>query len=187
MCTERRQRGLTLIELTIFIVIVSVGIAGLLSVLNVTARASADPVAPKQALAIAQALLEEITLMPYTYCDPDDPQAASASAAVIGPSGCAATIESPGPEGGEVRFSPSAPFDNVNDYDGYTLSGIRDIAGSPVAGLENFAVSVRVVAAALGSIPATDALRVSVSVSAGGMLLATLESYRARHAPNATP
>lgn len=186
MCTER-ERGLTLIELVMFIAILAVGIAGLLAVLNVTARASADPVAPKQALAIAEALLEEIALMPFTYCDPDDAQAATATSASIGPTGCAATIEAAGPEAGESRFSASAPFDNVNDYHGYTLSGIRDIADTPIAGLENYAVAVAVVPTALGSIGAADALRITVSVSAGGVSLATLEAYRTRHAPRATP
>ncbi len=79
MSTEYRQKGISLIELIMFIVIVSVGIAGILSVMNVTTQASADPLIRKQALAIAESLLEEITLQPFTYCDPDDPAAATAT------------------------------------------------------------------------------------------------------------
>ncbi len=60
MSTEYRQKGISLIELIMFIVIVSVGIAGILSVMNVTTKASADPLLRKQALAIAESLLEEI-------------------------------------------------------------------------------------------------------------------------------
>ena len=46
------QRGLSLIELIIFIVIISVGVLGILSVLNTTAKSSADPMIGKQVLAV---------------------------------------------------------------------------------------------------------------------------------------
>jgi len=70
MCTSTDcQRGVTLIELIVFIVIVGVGLAGVLSALNVSVRGSADPLRPKQALAIAEGLLEEI--MTKNYTDPD--------------------------------------------------------------------------------------------------------------------
>ena len=70
--TRNTEHGLTLIELIMFIVIVSVGIAGILLALTKSIRTSADPVVRKQALAIAESLLEEIELMSFTYCDPDD-------------------------------------------------------------------------------------------------------------------
>jgi MSHA pilin protein MshD len=65
MCTEasltgRSQRGMSLIELIMFIVIVSVGIVGILLVMNVTVKSSADPMVRKQALAMAEAILGEI-------------------------------------------------------------------------------------------------------------------------------
>jgi MSHA pilin protein MshD len=60
---------LSLIELVMFIVIVSVGIVGILSVMNVTTKASADPMVRKQAAALADSILEEILLK--EYADPD--------------------------------------------------------------------------------------------------------------------
>jgi Tfp pilus assembly protein PilV len=65
MCTEasltgRSQRGMSLIELIMFIVIVSVGIVGILLVMNVTVKSSADPMVRKQALAMAEAILGEV-------------------------------------------------------------------------------------------------------------------------------
>ena len=54
------QRGLTLIELIVFIVIILVGVAGILSVMNITTRASADPMVRKQSMAFAEAVLEEV-------------------------------------------------------------------------------------------------------------------------------
>src|SRR4030065_640507 len=70
-----KQRGISLIELIMFIVIVSVALAGILLVMNVTTKSSADPLVHKQALAVAESLLEEVELMPFTFCDPDDPAA----------------------------------------------------------------------------------------------------------------
>jgi MSHA pilin protein MshD len=43
-----RQAGISFIELIMFIVIVGIGVAGILSVLNVTAQKSADPMTRKQ-------------------------------------------------------------------------------------------------------------------------------------------
>ena len=59
-CLSVRQRGLTLIELIAFIVIVSIGLTGILAVMNQTVRSSADPLARKQALSFAEAVLEEV-------------------------------------------------------------------------------------------------------------------------------
>lgn len=62
-------QGFTLIELIIAMVIISVALGGVLSVLNYTSLHSADPVLRHQALAIAEAYMEEITLK--QYADPD--------------------------------------------------------------------------------------------------------------------
>jgi MSHA pilin protein MshD len=67
--TERATHGFTLIELLIFIVVVSAGMAGILSVMNTTVRVSADPMVRKQAMTLADSILEEVLLMPYA--DPD--------------------------------------------------------------------------------------------------------------------
>ena len=85
----RSQHGISLIEQLVFIVVVGVAVTGVLAVLNTTARASADTLTQKQALAIAEALLEEVQLQPFTYCDPDDANAATA----LDTTGCAATVE----------------------------------------------------------------------------------------------
>lgn len=62
-------RGFTLIEMIIFIVVISVGLVGILLVMNVTVTSSADPMVRKQAVALADSILEEILLKSYT--DPD--------------------------------------------------------------------------------------------------------------------
>lgn len=61
-----RQAGVTLVELVLSMVIISVALIGLLSVINLTVGHSADPVVQHQALAIAESYLEEILLQNYS-------------------------------------------------------------------------------------------------------------------------
>lgn len=180
---RRHARGISLIELVIFIVAVSAALTGVLNVFIQATLNSADPLARRQALAIAESMLEEIQLMPFTFCDPDDANADTASAAAA----CATLAEAGGPEAGETRFA-APQFDNVNDYHGYSMPTIVDITNNPVPGLSGYSVSVSVAASALGSIGAAsgDALRITVTVTGPNGTSVSLDGYRTRHAPNAT-
>src|SRR5262245_61932560 len=134
MCaTPRNARGVTLVELVVFIAIAGVAMAGLFAAFNTMTAASADPQVRKQVLAIADSLMDEVSLMPFTFCDPDDALAAtSTGACAVGANNEDGTI---GPEAGETRYSTSTPFDNVSDYNGFSLPaspGIRDINGTSI-------------------------------------------------------
>lgn len=85
------QYGFTLIEIIIFIVVVSVGMVGILSVMNSVVKSSADPMVRKQAMALAESTLEEIML--HNYADPD---------------------------GTNVGESVRTDWDNIQDYQGKT-------------------------------------------------------------------
>lgn len=184
MCTDRmrrvalprRQRGLTLIELVIFIVIVSAALAGVLAVMNVTTRSSADPLIRKQMLAIAEGVIEEVRMQPFTWCDPDDANAATATSAA----GCA------GGTAAETRGSATTPFDNVADYNNAVI--VTNIAGAALPA--GYSATVAILPEALGpaaaSIAAGTALRINVTVSHGADSL-VLDGYRARYAPNSLP
>lgn len=184
----RLRRGFSLVEMVVFIVLVSVAIAGVMMAMTATTRDSVDPLLRKQAVAIAEALLEEIESMPFTYCDPDDANAATATS----PAGCATTPEAIGPEAGETRYSTVTPFDNVNDYHGYDTSievppGIKDITGAPIAGLGVYNAAVTITQTALGVVPAADSLRIAVTVTGPANVTVTVEGYRTQFAPNAVP
>jgi len=190
--SRRTARGLSLVEQIMFILIVGAAVAGVIGVIDVTTRSSADPMLRKQALAIAEAMMEEVRLQPFTYCDPDDPTAATAS---IG--SCPVLAETMGPEPGETRYSSTFPFDNVNDYHGFDSNtavppGIRNIDGTAIAGLDGYRVTVSVAGQALGGI-GNDAfgnpqsLLITVTVTGPGNTTVTLNSYRTRYAPNALP
>lgn len=178
MSSERRQRGLTLIELIVFIVIVGVALAGVLTVLKHTTRHSADPMVRKQALAIAEAILEEVMLQPFTWCDPDDAAASTATQYAD----CAVNENNLAAEGGEARATV-VPLDNVNDYNGLVTT--TNVAGTGVAA--PFAATVTVAQSSIdGAVPADAALLVTVSVVAGQENI-QLQGYRLRHSPNMLP
>ena len=190
----RRQAGISLIELIMFIVIVSVALAGILLVMNVTTKSSADPIIHKQALAIAESLLEEVELMPFTVCDPDDVNAASAvsSADCTGGAG-GANDESKLPltfETGETRYHATTPFDNVSDYNGFSSvadGGIKDITGSTIAVLGGYSAAVTVAQQSIGGIAAAESLLITVSVTGPDGMPVAVDGVRTRYAPRTTP
>jgi MSHA pilin protein MshD len=194
MCTAdiRRARGVTLVELIVFIVVVSTAVTGVLTALDLANRSSTDPMIQKQALALAEALLEEARMQPFTYCDPDDvnaPSATSAAGCTGGAGGANDENRLPlGPEGGENRTSGVLPFDNVSDYNGFSMGpGITDLNGTAVAGLDAYSVSITVANQALGAVPSSDALLITVTVTGPANTTVVLNGYRVRYAPNALP
>ena len=104
-----KQTGFSLIELIFFIVVVALGLAGILSVMNTTVTHSVDPLVRKQALVLADAMMEEIMLK-----------------------------ASRNPDGG-YSGPDRAQFDDVLDYQGYsTCCGMVMIDGTPIPGLERY-------------------------------------------------
>lgn len=153
MCmSKRRHLGFTLIEVIIFIVVVGAGMAGILSVVNTTVKSSADPLVRKQALAIADSILEEI--LQKAFADPDG-------------------------VGGETLRTT---MDDVSDYDGktQTLFNSASPGGWPAA-LDGYSVAIAVVndTTVVGS-AALPAKRVTVTVSRGNESV-TLVGYRGNY------
>ena len=196
----RRQAGVTLIELILFMAIIAIALGGIISVMNLTSQRSADPVRRKQALIIAEGLLEEIELAKFSYCDPIDPDAGD-SDKVKSSADCHTAPEAWGQGGAEpvnVR-----PYDNVNDYVAAAkalTAAFNDGAGHLVDANGNdlkvsgYAAKVSITPAALGPADAvvgtaggasadTEVLRISVRVDYDGQSL-VLDGYRTRYAPN---
>jgi len=160
-------RGATLVEVVIFIVVISIAVSSILGLLSLAVGHSGDPLVIRQSLAAAESLMQEIMSQPYTAKDPDDPT----------------VDEAIGPEAGEARGSSSKPLDNVNDYDGLVLNGISNADGTAIAGLEQYNATVSVQPTALGGIAASEGVLVSVTVTGPGGVAVTLSGYRARYAP----
>ena len=117
--TKPRHRGFTLIELIIFIVVVSAGLAGILSVMNSVVKSSADPMVRKQAMALAESILEEI--VQKEYADPD------------------------GVQGNETT---RATMDDVDDYKGKTAAEIQTLFADSLAQVPGYTIAIDVPAAA---------------------------------------
>jgi len=193
MCTRHRQSGISLIELIMFIVIVGAALAGILLVMNVTTSGSSNPVIHKQALAIAESLIEEVELMPFTICDPNDTNAATANTSAD----CTGGTNGPndesklplGPEAGESRGSLTQPYDNVSDYNGFSMAGaaITDIAGNPIGLVGNYSASVVVGTAGCAGIAFPNALAITVTVTGPDNQPVVLDGCRTRYAPRAVP
>jgi MSHA pilin protein MshD len=161
-CNGRRQRGVTLVELVLFIVIVSVALSAVLNLLALSAARAADPLVTRQALAIAESLLDEVLSQPVATTDPDG-----------GADGL-------GPEGGESRSSATLPFDHVNDYHGLVLNGITTVDGAAVPGLQHYRAAVQVRSDGFNGMAAGFGWLVSVTVTSPDGSTLSLSGFRAR-------
>ena len=160
----RPQRGLTLVELIIFIVSVLVGLAGVLSVLDVTVRGSADPVVRKQALALAEAMLEEVLAKSFQ----NDPGDANNLSGVLG---CTPTTA---PRCALNTPGDRANYNDVDDYNTWSQPGNVQAIGAAPAALARYRVTVVVVPWALNG---ENGKRVTVTVVSGPETV-TLEGFR---------
>jgi MSHA pilin protein MshD len=183
-----RERGLSLIEMVVFIVVLGIGLVSVLALYNRAAQSSVDPLIRRQALAIATTLMEEVQLQPYTFCDPDD---ANVFAATGSPGGGCAVDEVLGVEGGETRYG-TPRFDNVSDYNGFAMGAgaIRTIDDpTPIAMLTDYSVRIDLAATADDEagpgVAAAEALRITVTAThVPTNTTVAIQGYRLRYAPN---
>lgn len=158
-----REQGATLVELVVSIVVISIGLVGVLLVINRNALSSADPVIQQQSVAIAESYLEEILTKSFT----------------VGP--------------GNTRATYDDIFDYHNlANNGCTATTaacpalgncVCDQTGTPIAGLRGYVVNVQVTAAALGDITAAsgNAALIQVTVTPPFGNAVTLSGYRTNY------
>ncbi len=154
-CPLPSERGISLIELVVFIVIISIAIAGILLVMNKVTTHSADPLILKQEIASAESMLEEIELQDFIPASANSPVTA---------------------------LNRATAYHIVKDYDGFTTTGIYTPDNVPVPGLENYSLAVSVTDTTLGTIASAVQITVTVSNStlpAGDPLSQTvIDGYR---------
>lgn len=137
--SNKHSGGFTLVEMIVAMVIISVGIAGVLGVLANTSVFSTDPMVTKQLTAIAEGMMEEIQLKPFT------------GPGTSPPSGCARTA-----------------FDEVSDYNNYNQA-VCEIDGTPGAAGYQVQVTISGVTGdiLLNGVAPADAVRIEVLVTHG--------------------
>ena len=167
-----------MIELVIFILVVSVAVIGVLQVITLNTARSADPIRQKQALAIAEGLMNEIRSAGMARCDITD-------TVNYGVPGAPCAI----PDNVGQESVGDRPYDNVNDYvtawntpTAYTMDTDRNNFPS------GYAATVTIPdpaaqAAPFPGVPASAALQVFVTVSYGGGNNVVLSTWRTRYQP----
>jgi MSHA pilin protein MshD len=146
------QRGLTLVELTVAITIVAIAAVGVTGALSFVTSRGADTMVRQQAVAIADAYLEEIMLQP-----------------VAAPSGVATPTQ-------------RQYFNDEDEYNGLLDNGAVDQFGTAVPNLSAYTVSVAVVqTSALPGISAANARRIDVTVTDPTGVSVTLSGYRTNY------
>ncbi len=155
------QSGVTLIELVITIVVISIAVTGTLVLIQRTILSSADPMIVRQAVGISEAYLEEIMLK--SYYDP-------VLGAGAGP--CPAPDPNDRPE-----------YNNVCDYNGLDDDGARDQDENAVTDLARYRVQVTVDPnATLGALSGpAEVIRADVRVTHPAGIDFTLSGYKANY------
>lgn len=151
-----KQSGLSLVELVIAIVVLSVGLAAMLVAISTATRSSGDPVANKQAIAIAEAMLEEIELKPFN------------TGTFAGPYNC----------GTRPQFDAVFP-----DYNNYAAATVCDMTtGAPIPTLNGFNTTVTLQpTGAIGGIPLANAYLITVTVTTPGGYTVSLSGFRSNY------
>ncbi len=163
---HRGEAGFTLIELIVFILIVSVAVVGILVVMSVTVKSSSDPVIRKQSLAMAEAILDEVLSREFAN-----------------------------PVGGYSEATPATCagrplYDDVDDYrcfDGTTdskkIHGDSTLGSTSIPALAAYRATVTVdatAAAVVGAIPVGQIKKITVTVT-GGSESIQLSGYRTNY------
>lgn len=142
--------GVTLVELVVAVVVVSLAAAGTLQVFGASVLGSADALATEQGTAVARAYLEEILAKDFAAppCPPPEPS--------------------------------RALYDTVCDYQAVDDAGARDQLGAAIPGLGAYRVRVAVDGGvALGGLAGpAEVVRVDVRVTRGSAVDLTLSGYR---------
>lgn len=167
----KKQRGVTLIELILFIIIMGIAMSGVLTAMVASTQSSVDPLKMQQGISIAESYLEEVLSKPFL-----DPYSVSISA-----------------DSSTVPLCPAPPserrfYDNVCDYKGQIQNAaITDQLGEAIAGLEDFTVTVTIDETqswdldAAHLIPVGDVIGVTVTVQHESFGSLSLKGHRTRY------
>jgi MSHA pilin protein MshD len=160
---KRRQQGMTLVELVIAIVVVSIAVTSVMGAMATIGGRSADPIVLMQAQAIAESYMDEITAKAYTLPDANP------------------TCTGPFP-----TTKTRATFTLVCDYQGLNDAPPQDSTGADITGLAAYSVAVAItkvpnlVEMGPATSPALDAVKIAVTVTSPKGPY-TLVGYRTRY------
>jgi MSHA pilin protein MshD len=150
--TMRRHRGVTLVELVIAITVVAISVATILGVIGAISSRSADAMVQQQAVAVAQAYLDEI--LQRWVVDPN----------------------------GTPPNTGRGSWDLVDEYNGLVDVGAHDQFGNAIPALGAYTVRVTTSpSSALTGVPPAAARRIDITVSYPPSGSVTLSGYRTNY------
>lgn len=159
------RRGISLVEVTISMVIVSIMSLGVIQMTTVSARTRALSMERVRALTLANDLLAEIQTK--HWADPDS------------------GVTSFGVRVDEYNGKTRTAYNDVDDYDGWSQSPPREIHGDDIPGFDGWTRSVTVEYAAVsGNTVVTSGSfepgkLITVTVLRNGRLIAEVSAFRA--------
>lgn len=195
-----KQRGFTLIETVIFIMVMGIALSGIVSLFVQSAVGGRYPFEQQRAIALANTYMDEIlrkrwnesvpfgggcvetgSLSCNNYCAarpyPDCRTCLldTVNSVCVAPAAAASGVDT-----GETR----ATFDDIDDYDGLSNPTPVNAAGTAIAGYAGYSVAVSVTSPAAGTlwngVPALDTKEIIVTVTVGADSYA-LTAYRVNH------
>lgn len=159
--SARKRRGFTLVEMIVLIVVLSAAVLGVLVVFQNTVRSSADPQVYKQALAIGEALLDEILLTSY------DPQPGT---------GARANFD----DVMDYNTYTTAPG-GIVDINGTPVPGLAAYNAAVAVATTTIDAGTDPCAPAPAGCAVAEAMRVTVTVTGPSGFAVSLDGYRARY------
>jgi len=169
-----RQQGVTLVELVISIVILSIAMVAVMNSFSFTMKHSADPLWRNKTLKLAQLYLDEILAKNYDHATP-----AGGVPLVASPDCSAGYI---GPDGAETR----AVYNDVDDYHNYGITDPNDARPTSLTGgldssYSDYSVTV-VVSCDTGDLVSASgtshAKKVTLSITPPGQNTMTFAAYK---------
>lgn len=182
---KKQYSGFTLIELVVAIVIMSIGVAGFLTLILNTTKNSVDPQIRVQGNAIAQAYLEEIMLS--SFCDPDWDHDSDPATPLDCPNQCASSAcASCKAIGLGWTTETRNTFDDVCDYTAISGASVTDRNGLALGTVGDYNVTVTVndVGISLNTTATSNAgqvVRVDVDVTHTSGTTMQLSSFKANY------
>lgn len=179
-----RQRGFTLIETVVFIIVLGIALGSIVSLFVQSAMGERYPYDQQRAIAIANAYMDEILRKRWdensplgggcvitvgsTYCSdfcsaktyPD----CGTCIPDVATSKCTALSATAIGNDGETRST----FDDIDDYHGLNDLSPVDASGVAIGGYAGYSVGVLVTNTALSGVPSADSKQIVVTVSKDG-------------------
>jgi MSHA pilin protein MshD len=163
-----RQKGLTLIELVMTIVIISIAMAATLGVFSNSMQHSADPMWQFKSIKIAQLYLDEIISKKFDKTTPLGGEPASKTV------NCGAL----GPEPGESR----ATYDDVDDYINLNNVTPTKVTGALDPSYQQYKVRINVVCAGSDvGLPNDRLKRITITITPPGQQAMDFTVYKGNY------